>query len=114
MATKVFHCVRCGHTADRHKPNFVNEPCTEEWAWLEEVQDGYLLDILTCMETALPADYLKTIEDLYWMSGNDQPYGYQSPDPIAEDKAIEQSKPPLQSGSGSFVLILGQRPIPLG
>ena len=110
MATS-FTCVRCGYSREEHEPNLVNQPVTDEFAWLEIVRTGHHMTILECMETPLPKRYLRNVEDLTWLSGCT--HGYQSFDPSSEDRAVDLEKAPSHSGSGSFILIPGRRPISL-
>lgn len=111
---RLYLCVRCGHERSLHDPNRVNDPK----GWVDEIEEGYAMTILECMETPLPSAYLARIEDLENV-GVDHfgsiaiGTGYQSPDPKKEDAQLELKRAPTHSGSPSFLLVPGGPLIPL-
>ncbi len=71
-------CIRCGHEQEDHQPNLVNLPAEDGLEWIEEVAKGYSIDILECMETPWPKEYLEKAKELdifcdYFGSGYTSP-----------------------------------------
>lgn len=96
-------CVRCGYEMQEHNPNLVNEPLT----WVDEVQKGYKISILECMETKYPPEYLATLqahesELECWGGWNEYQTGYVSPDPLIEATLYFKNRPDI---SGSVFMI---------
>lgn len=107
-----FFCVRCGWTEEEHDRNLVNIPAEGDFAHIETPIDGCSLSILECMETELPEDYKRKLRDLNLSlaAQQDQEHGYQSPDPEAEERAMERSQI-VHYGSSNFLVLPGGRGI---
>lgn len=110
--TRQFFCVRCGWTEEDHDRNLVNEPAEGDFAHIETPIDGYSLSVLECMETELPEAYKRKLEDLNLslVAQHDLEQGYQSPDPEAEERALEGGQI-VYHGSPNFLVLPGGRGI---
>jgi hypothetical protein len=87
----LFYCIRCGYDEESHQPNLVNESIDDpDFRWLEDIQHGFKMTILECMETPWPHEYKELVltERLCWghYSGVYSRFhiGYVSVNPVAE------------------------------
>jgi len=80
-----FLCSNCGHEEENHDPNLVNEPAEGDLAWIEVTEEGYRMDVLSCMETEWSDEYKEKVADGYGRTSNCRyGYGYVSPNPERE------------------------------
>ena len=86
-------CVNCGYLQEDHDRNLVNMPVSSDFEWLEEIQKGYRMDILTCMETRWTRKYSKHVENMQWGFDLDCGWGYVSSCPEKEVEEYDRQPP---------------------
>lgn len=100
----IFRCINCGHERGVHDPNWINEP-PEEFPWLEEVKPGYTMNILTCMGTPWPADYVIRAALLDWGDPrHHHQQGYVSPNPEKEATEYEAAIPSAHFPTSALIV----------
>jgi len=82
-------CVRCGREEHEHSSYLFEEEPVDAYAWIDEIEEGFSMDVLRCMEKPFPKSYSKKVEKLYWGTRHwrdrKNHRGYMSPNPKEED-----------------------------